>query len=194
MADEVEAEGGSRKRSIFKLVAIVVGALVTLALVVGLTLFLTGFFEQAPEQSVEALLEAAEAETEVAAGRSSGPPSGPPRVPRRSPDRERFEQSYLELERNFLANVSNSRKLIQVSLALMTHFDQRVFQNVIKHEFAIRSAVLDEMRLVTESQIEEPNFRVDLAERIRLRINEILEQFEDFGGIEQVHFTEFIVQ
>lgn len=192
MAEDAEIEGGGKKRGIIKIVLIVVGALLTLGLVVGLTLFLTGFFDKPPEQSVEEMLEAAEAEVEQAAAPTG--PSSVPRVPRRTPERERFQQTYLELERNFLANVSNSRRMIQVSLALMTHFDQRVFQNVIKHEFAIRSAVLDEIRMVSEADIEKPTFRVDLAERIRLRINEILEQYEDFGGIEQVHFTEFIVQ
>jgi flagellar FliL protein len=33
-----------------------------------------------------------------------------------------------------------------------------------------------------------------LSEKIRLTINALLEKYEDFGGVEEVHFTEFVVQ
>jgi hypothetical protein len=35
----------------------------------------------------------------------------------------------------------------------MTHYDDRVFKNVKKHEFALRSAALDVMRQTTEDQL-----------------------------------------
>jgi flagellar FliL protein len=69
-----------------------------------------------------------------------------------------------------------------------------VIDNINKHEFALRSATLDVMRQVTEAEVEKPTFRLDLAERIRLAMNAVLEKYEDFGGIEQVLFTEFVVQ
>jgi flagellar FliL protein len=69
-----------------------------------------------------------------------------------------------------------------------------VFNNVKKHEFPIRSAVLDVMRQATEADIAKSTFRVELAEKIRLTMNALLEKYEDFGGIEEVHFTEFVFQ
>jgi flagellar FliL protein len=63
-----------------------------------------------------------------------------------------------------------------------------------KHEFALRSAALDVLRQVTEAEIEKPTFRIELAEKLRLGLNAVLERYEDFGGIEQVLFTEFIIQ
>ncbi|MEY2782458.1 MAG: hypothetical protein RLZZ95_85, partial [Pseudomonadota bacterium] len=39
-----------------------------------------------------------------------------------------------------------------------------------------------------------PDFRVELAKRIRDAMNTLLEKYEDFGGIEEVYFTNFLVQ
>jgi len=76
----------------------------------------------------------------------------------------------------------------------MTNFDERVFANVTKHEFALRSAVLDLMRQVTEADLTKTNFRRELATNIKAEMNSVLEKYEDFGGIEEVYFTTFVVQ
>jgi flagellar FliL protein len=81
-----------------------------------------------------------------------------------------------------------------VQVAIMTHYDERVFKNVKKHEFALRSAALDVMRQTTEAELAQADFRKNLAEKIRLEMNAVLEKFEDFGGIEAVYFTNFVVQ
>jgi len=33
-----------------------------------------------------------------------------------------------------------------------------------------------------------------LAEQLKLAVNSVLERYEDFGGVEEVMFTEFVVQ
>jgi flagellar FliL protein len=38
------------------------------------------------------------------------------------------------------------------------------------------------------------DFRKNLADKIRKEFNAILEKYEDFGGIEEVYFTSFVVQ
>jgi len=58
----------------------------------------------------------------------------------------------------------------------------------------LRSAALDVMRQVTEADLASKDFRKDLAEKIRTEINAVLEKYEDFGGIEAVFFTSFVVQ
>ena len=65
---------------------------------------------------------------------------------------------------------------------------------VKKHDFAIRSAVMDVMRLTTDADLVKPEFRKELAVKIRDSVNSLLEKYEDFGGIEEIHFTNFIVQ
>jgi flagellar FliL protein len=76
----------------------------------------------------------------------------------------------------------------------MTHYDERVFKNVKKHEFALRSAALDVMRQTTDADLNQADFRKNLAEKIRIELNAVLEKYEDFGGIEAVFFTSFVVQ
>jgi len=108
----------------------------------------------------------------------------------------RFEKSYVDLDdkKPLVANVANSRKVMQVSLSLMTQYDDRVFQNVEKHRAALRSASLNVLRLVTEPDLAKPDFRTELAQQLRDRINAELERLENFGGIEEVFFTEFVYQ
>jgi flagellar FliL protein len=48
---------------------------------------------------------------------------------------------------------------MSVQIAVMTHYDDRVFENVKKHDFAIRSAVMDVMRLTTDADLVKPDFR-----------------------------------
>ncbi len=81
-----------------------------------------------------------------------------------------------------------------VKVAVMTHYDSRVFDNVKKHEFAIRSAVLDVMRQSTEADVAKSDFRVELAAKIKVVMNDMLMKYEDFGGIEDVFFTSFVMQ
>ena len=81
-----------------------------------------------------------------------------------------------------------------VQLAIMTHYDSRVFDNVKKHEFALRSAILDLMRQTTEADLARPEFRTELAARIKTVMNDMLTKYEEFGGIEDVFFTSFVTQ
>jgi flagellar FliL protein len=119
---------------------------------------------------------------------------GPPKLNKKSPDSPRFEYTYFQLEREFLVNLSGSKKVMSVQIALMTRYDERVIENVKKHEFALRSAIMDAMRLTTEAELARPDFRRDLAKKVADVMNTLLEKYEDFGGIEEINFTSFIVQ
>ena len=119
---------------------------------------------------------------------------GPPKLNKKSPDSPRFEYTYFQLEREFLVNLSGSKKVMSVQIALMTRYDERVIENVKKHEFALRSAIMDSMRLTTEADLAKPDFRKDLAKKVADVMNTLLEKYEDFGGVEEINFTNFIVQ
>ena len=214
MADEQQAEEGGKKKS--PLIMIIVLVVVILLLVVGSiigTLAVTGFFSEPEQESVEELLKKAEEEkaaAEQAEGGAEGEPKlgpdgkplpnlketpdGPEKQIKSEPDVTKFESRYKEMSRPLIANVAASRKVMSVTVAIMTHYDDKVLTNMDKHEFALRSASLDVLRQVTEADIDKPTFRIELAEKIRLAMNSVLERYEDFGGIEQVLFTEFIIQ
>jgi flagellar FliL protein len=122
-------------------------------------------------------------------------PKGPPgKVAKSSPELTRFEKTYMQIDKEFLVNLSGSKKVMSVQMAVMTHYDDRVFENIKRHDFALRSAVMDVMRMTTEAELVKPEFRKDLAQKIKDVMNNLLEKFEDFGGIEDIYFTNFIVQ
>ena len=100
----------------------------------------------------------------------------------------------MQIDREFLVNLSGSKKVMSVQIAVMTHYDDRVFENIKRHDFALRSAVMDVMRMTTEADMVKPEFRKELAQKIKDAMNTLLEKFEDFGGIEDIYFTNFIVQ
>ncbi len=118
----------------------------------------------------------------------------PPKLNKKSPDSPRFDYTYFQLEREFLVNLSGSKKVMSVQIAIMTRYDERVVENIKKHEFALRSAIMDSMRLTTEADLSKPDFRRDLAKKVADVMNTLLEKYEDFGGVEEVNFTNFIVQ
>ena len=194
--EEVAEEGAGEKKPRNPIVLIIVGVvglLVILASTVVGTLFITGFFNPKPVD-----LEQAEAAADGHGGKDAkgkdGKDGKPGKKTKEKPEIQRFEYTYLQIEREFLVNLSGSKKVMSVQLAVMTHYDERVFENVKKHEFALRSVIMDVMRQTQEADLAKPDFRKELGAKIRDAINTLLEKYEDFGGIEDVYFTNFIVQ
>ncbi len=218
-APEEQAEGApSKKKAIIKIVLMVVAVLFIIGASVGGTLLATGFFskkEQAKE-AVDAQLEKLDGEHgggdghgdakggdghgDAKADDGHGAPAKPgaeaPAKELVSPDadNQRWKFNYYSLEKPMLSNLSGSRKVMQVTLTIMTHYDDRVIKNVKTHERALRAGILDLMRTKTEADLKDPDFRKQLAEEIRVVINSLLEKYEGFGGIEEVMFSEFVVQ
>ena len=192
MVDEVVEEEGKKKSPLVKIIIIAVAAIVLLAGTVVGTMFLTGFFDRKDIHEMEKRL--AELEAKNQADNPSSDASAPQKVAKESPELTRFENSYMELEKPLVSNLTGTRKVIQVNLSIMTHYDERVFKNVKKHEPALRSAALDAMRQSTEADLGSPDFRKNLAAKIRDELNAVLTKYEDFGGIEEVFFTSFVVQ
>jgi flagellar FliL protein len=188
-AEEPEvAEEPKKKKPIVLIIGGVVGLIVLIVGIVLGTLFFTGYFAPKPVIDEHAAEAAADGHGDKKDDKKPG------KKAKDSPELTRFEYTYMQVEREFLVNISGSKKVMSVQIAVMTHYDDRVFENVKKHDFAIRSAVMDVMRLTTDADLVKPEFRKDLAVKIRDAINTLLEKYEDFGGIEEVHFTNFIVQ
>lgn len=209
-APEVEEKP---KKPIVKIILAVVALVVLIAGTMVGTLFITGFFNKPPPPTADEMMaegahdaghgekkaegghgapaEGGHGEKKAEGGKDAG---GPPKLNKKSPDSPRFDYSYSQLDREFLVNLAGSRKVMSVQIATMTRYDERVVENVKKHEFALRSVVMDAMRTTTEADLGKPDFRKDLAIKIRDTMNNLLEKYEDFGGIEEVYFTSFIVQ
>ena len=193
MADEEIEVEGKKKSPLIKIILIAVVALLLLVGTAVGTMFVTGFFDKKDTSAAEQALKELEKSASEAKGAASDA-SAPQRKAKESPELERFENSYMELEKPLVSNLTNTRKVIQLNLAIMTHYDERVFKNAKKHEFALRSVALDAMRQMTEADLVKPEFRKELAAKIREEMNAVLQKYEDFGGIEEVFFTSFVVQ
>jgi len=220
VAEEVvEAEESKPKSPILMIIVAGVVLLVLLAAAVGGTLFATGFFDSKDKKAAAAALATLEAANKDGKGGEGhgdakdghggdakggkddghGKPaaagaSAPKPVAKTAAEMQRFEYRYHEMEKDMVANLTGSTKIMQIKVALMTRYDDRVIANIKKHEFALRSVALDVMRQTKPEDIDQPDFRKRLAEKIRDEMNTTLQKFEDFGGIEEIHFTNFIVQ
>jgi len=211
------------KSKLVPLILAVTALIVVIVATIGLTLWLSGFFAK-PPVNADALLEqggehaAAEGDGHGAAPADGGhgapadgghgapadghgekkaegdKPSGPPALKKKSPDSLQFEYSYLQLDKDFLVNLMSSKKVMSVQIAIMTRYDDRVFENVKKHELILRGVMLDIMRMTTDTDLTKPDFRKDLAAKLRDAMNTQLEKYENFGGIEELIFTGFVVQ
>ena len=190
-----QPEGEEQAKSpMLKIILVVVGILLLIGITIGATLFASGSFnDDQPVDAEEAIAEL-EAEAVEQAAEAEAAAAGPDKVKQDSPELTRFEQSYFQMPKPLVANIANSRKVMQATVAIMTHYDDRVIDNVEKHEFPLRFAILAAMRRVTETEAADTDFQMNLAADLKIEMNAVLESLEDFGGIEAVYFTEFVVQ
>ena len=191
-APQPEAEAGSdepkKKKPILLIVGIVVLAIVLMVGIAFGTLYFSGYYEKKAELAAMDKLE----ELEAAATKAKD--EAPAKLKKEAPEATRFEKNYFQVEKELMTNITGSKKVMVVQIAIMTHYDSRVFDNIKKHEFALRSAMLDLMRQTTEAEASKPEFRKELAVKLKDIMNAVLEEYEDFGGVEEVMFTSFVMQ
>ena len=191
-APVTEAEAGSdepkKKKPILLIVGIVVLAIVLMVGIAFGTLYFSGYYEKKVELAAMDKLE----ELEAAATKAKD--EAPAKLKKEAPEATRFEKNYFQVEKELMTNITGSKKVMVVQIAIMTHYDSRVFDNIKKHEFALRSAMLDLMRQTTEAEASKPEFRKELAVKLKDIMNALLEEYEDFGGVEEVMFTSFVMQ
>ena len=191
-APQPEAEAGSdepkKKKPILLIAGIVVLAIVLMVGIAFGTLYFSGYYEKKAELAAMDKLE----ELEAAATKAKD--EAPAKLKKEAPEATRFEKNYFQVEKELMTNITGSKKVMVVQIAIMTHYDSRVFDNIKKHEFALRSAMLDLMRQTTEAEASKPEFRKELAVKLKDIMNALLEEYEDFGGVEEVMFTSFVMQ
>ena len=187
-APEEGTEEPKKKKPILLIVGAVVGGIVVMVGVAFGTLYFSGYYEKKAELAAMDKLE----ELEAAATKAKD--EAPAKLKKEAPEATRFEKNYFQIDKELMTNITGSKKVMVVQLAVMTHYDTRVFDNIKKHEFALRSAMLDIMRQSTVADVNKPDFRKELAVKLKEVMNSMLEEYEDFGGIEEVMFTSFVMQ
>jgi len=199
MADEEvleEGEEGKKKGGIVKILILVIVALLVIGLTIGGTLFMTGAFDEKPVVVDEAgnVVDQLESGGDLEGAADPNAPKALKKQAKDLPESQQFDQTYSQIDEKFTINLAQSKKFVLFSLGYMTHYDERIVEAVAKHQMAIRSAILMEVGTYTEDEIYSSSGKQKMASNIRDRMNEVLENYENFGGVEEVYFTEFIVQ
>ncbi len=203
MADEDNQ--GSSRRTLLLVMGGVVGGAVLVSLGLGIGYMIFGGTPSNPSAEVEQIIERNNPqaqpveepmpEDELAGEGEEGTEGGvPKKVPRLAPGETVFLTTYYEFPGNLTTNLRGSRKFIQLGIAVSTQYDDTVMANVDAHQLALRSEILTAMSAFGEEAVDGVQGRTNLAIAIRDAINTKLEQLEGFGGIEGVHFSNFVIQ
>jgi flagellar FliL protein len=105
-----------------------------------------------------------------------------------------YQATYFQIPAPFTSNLSDSDAFAQISIAVSTYYDNRVVQAIQTHELAIRSAIL--MMLAQEQEIDlaTPEGKEKLQGKLLKIINEVLKSKTGYGGVDNVYFTNFVIQ
>jgi flagellar FliL protein len=191
MAENEAEEGG--KGGLVKKILIFGGAgivLVGIGLGVGYLVFASA--QPDPSEQIEEIIERKmqeRAEAEAAADNAT-----PQKQSKDAPEEEVFETIYHEFAGTFTTNLQGSRKMLQIGVGVSTQYDDTVMANVEAHQLALRSVILGVISNFTEDDVRGQTGRETLATALRDSLNTKLDALEGFGGIEEVHFTSFVLQ
>ena len=210
MAEENNQE--NEKKSPLKLILMIVGGVVLLGLGIGLGIFLGGGDDTDPSAEISKIIEKkenpekeenddkkneeelAEECTEEEKDEEGNCPTGPKKIPKITPEEEIFTTTYYEFPGNFTTNLKESKQFLQISLGVSTQYDDQVMANVDSHQLALRSEILTIMSTFSTEDISGREGKQKLADSLKNGINDVLMKVEGFGGVENVHFTSFVLQ
>ena len=193
MADEENNEP-KKKGLILRILIFVVAGLVLIGLGLGGGFVLFGGSQPDPSEEIESIIEKKMAEADAEREAEQEAALSNEKVAKELPEIETFVTTYFEFPGTFTTNLKASRKFLQLGLGVSTQYDDEVITNVEDHQLALRSEILNVMSEFTEEDIQGKQGRETLARALADGINQKLMQLEDFGGIEEVHFTSFVLQ
>lgn len=107
---------------------------------------------------------------------------------------KQFQVTYFPLKDNFTSNLKDDSGFIQVGLGVSTYYDERVIENLERHEMAVRSAILMNLANQDIDRLSTPQGKLALKAQLTGAINDVLRAKEGFGGIDDVYFTGFVMQ
>jgi len=105
-----------------------------------------------------------------------------------------YQATYFQLQTPFTSNMSDTDAFAQISLAVSTYYDMRVIEAIKTHEMAIRSQVLMLLAQQPETMLATPDGKKELQVKIKAVINDVLKQKTGYGGVDNVYFTNFVIQ
>ena len=168
------------------------GGLLLIVIGLGAGYLIFGSSQPDPSEEIEEIIERKMQEREAAEAEADN--ATPSKQSKDTPEEEVFETIYHEFPGTFTTNLAGSRKMLQVGVGVSTQYDDTVMMNVESHQLALRSVILGVISDFSEDDVKGATGREKLAAALRDGINGKLEALENFGGIEEVHFTSFVLQ
>lgn len=105
-----------------------------------------------------------------------------------------FHATYFQLPTPFTSNVVDTDSFVQMSIAVSTYYDSRVVEALKTHEMALRSAILMTLSQESEIALGTPGGKAALQKKLVRLINQVLKEKTGYGGIDNVYFTNFVIQ
>lgn len=105
-----------------------------------------------------------------------------------------FQATYYQIPAPFTSNMADSDAFAQISIAVSTYYDKRVIDAVQTHELAIRSAILLMLAQEQELDLSTPAGKERLQAKLVKIINSVLKDRTGYGGVDNVYFTNFVIQ
>ena len=109
-------------------------------------------------------------------------------------DPRKYEIAYYPIEQSFTANLADGSGFAQVGISISTYFDSRVGDNVARQIVPIRSAILMILSDQQAAVLSTPEGKHMLQRQLTKAVNQVLREKEGFGGIDNVYFTNLVVQ
>lgn len=190
MAEE-EVEEKKSKGGLIKIILFAVGGIMLVVMGLGVGYFVFGSSQPDPSEEIETIIERKMEEAEAA--KSAADNASPQKVSKETPEQENFITIYYEFPGTFTTNLRGSRKMLQVGIGVSTQYDDTVMMNVEAHELALRSTVLGVLSEFGEEDVQGANGKAALASALKEGINSKLILLENFGGVEEVLFTSFVL-
>ena len=194
MADK-ENEEPKKKSGLVKILLFVFAGILLIAVGLGVGYFMFGSQQPDPSEEIDAIIEKtkdeAEAEKQAALEQAE---NAAEKVAKEKPEAETFVTTYFEFPGTFTTNLRSSRRFLQLGLGVSTQYDDSVMLNIETHQLALRSEILNVMSEFTEEDIQGKAGRESLAKALADGINKKMLKLEGFGGVEEVHFTSFVLQ
>ena len=193
MADD-ENNRPKKSRGILKILGFAAGGLFLVGAGLGAGFFMFGSNQPDPSEEIEQIIERKMVEAEEKKAADEKAAEGESKVAKETPEVKTFMTTYFEFPGTFTTNLMNSRKFLQVGLGVSTQYDDEVMGNVEAHQLGLRSEILNTISEFSEADIQGKAGREQLAKALTASINQKLIALEDFGGIQEVHFTSFVLQ
>lgn len=109
-------------------------------------------------------------------------------------DPRKYEVTYVNLDQSFTANLADGAGFVQLGLSLSTYYDGKVVQNIQRQSVPIRSAILMVLSQQDAQALSTPQGKQMLQRDLTAAINDVLRQKEGFGGVDNVYFSNLVIQ